>query len=83
MSTIGGSTVYCIHINFVRCPTHSDSIPSNDDDGLRAQQEGVETEVVDTQVHPALSWERPLPVATRIVCGRGEGGGGGGEYDEE
>ena len=54
-------------MTYVFHPTHSDCVPANYEESLRAQEKGVETEVIDTQVHPALPWERAFPVATRVV----------------
>lgn len=36
--------------------------PANDDPRLLAQQEGVEAEVVDAKIQPALPWKPVVPV---------------------
>lgn len=37
------------------------------DHTLLAQQEGVEAQVVDRQVEPALPWDSSLPVAAGVI----------------
>ena len=49
--------------------THSDTAPSDDECCFRSHEEGVETKVVDGEVHPPLPGKRTLPVPTGIVWG--------------
>ena len=47
--------------------TYHDVCVGYDDLGLFAEQERVEADVIETEVHPALTWHAILRVATRII----------------
>ncbi len=60
--------LYTIYkISLVLIVTYSNICPSDDKLSLSSHQEGIETEMVDTQVHPSLSRYSPLPIATGVI----------------